>query len=82
MPTAVNKLTAQIGSSTDRKTVIIDDDVTLKDALEQQNIKYAGASVYLDGAAIQPGDLNKTFAALGCVDNAILTAVLKLDNAA
>jgi len=71
----------QVGTSTNRNTILIDDGETLKTAFERQRISLNGASVYLDGATIQAGDLNKTFSALGCKDTAILTAIAKLDNA-
>lgn len=71
-----------IGTNTNRKKVTIDPNRTLRSVLEENEINYAVAQLHMDGASLQPGDLDKTFSQLGIVDSCYLIAVVKADNAA
>ena len=70
-----------IGTNTRRETVIVEETRTLKSVLEENNIPYGTATVCLDGAPLQPGELNKTFTDFGVTESAYLLAVVKADNA-
>lgn len=76
-----------IGNTTSRKNVIIDENTTLRAALEQNGVDYAIGQTSLDGATLNPGELNKTFAEMGVdgtpgKDKCYLMVVVKADNAA
>jgi len=76
-----------IGNTTSRKNVIIDENITLRAALEQNGVDYAVGQTSLDGATLNPGELNKTFVEMGIdgtpgKDKCYLMVVVKADNAA
>lgn len=70
-----------IGTNTDRKRVTIDPSKTIKSVLDENEVNYAVATLHLDGATLQPGDMNKSFAEMGITDSCYLIAVVKADNA-
>lgn len=72
-----------VGNNLSRKNVTIEDETatTLKSVLEENQIDYTRFSVNLDGATLQPGDLEKTFADFGITNSCFLLAVTKMDNA-
>ena len=55
---------------------------TIRAALEEQNIDYHVAPPSLDGYTLRGAELDKTFAEMGAVDGAILSCIIKTDNAA
>lgn len=63
-------------------SAIIDENTTLRDALEQAGIDYASGMTSLDGVTLQPGDIDKTFADFGVTDRCYLCVVAKAQNAA
>ena len=76
-----------IGNTTSRKNVIIDENTTLRAALEQNGVDYAIGQTSLDGATLGAGELNKTFVEMGIdgtpgKDKCYLMVVVKADNAA
>jgi len=73
---------AIIGNNISRSQSIIDENTTLRDALEQANIDYAIGMTSLDGVTLKAGDLDKTFADFGIEDHCYLMNVVKADNAA
>lgn len=78
----VNPIKLKIGTNTKRETVIVDDNITPKKALEQQCIEYGVATVSLDGCPLDVKQMNMTLAELGVKDSAMLIAVIKTENAA
>lgn len=75
-----------MGNNVDRDNYIVDEGKTLKAALEENNIPYDKGVMYLDGASLNPGDLNKTFKDLGYSgeeghNKCTLISVVKADNA-
>ena len=77
---------AIVGNNVKRETVLVPHTSTLRDALEQGGIEYSTGVMHLDGASINPGDLNKTFEELGYdgsagKDRCFLLNVAKADNA-
>lgn len=65
-----------------RHTEPISEDNTIREILDANHVNYAASVVQLDGCALRPGDMDKTFADFGITDNCYLTAVVKADNAA
>lgn len=71
-----------VGNNVNRETVIVSPETTLRTVLEQNEIDYSRGVMHLDGATLQPGDLDKTFAAFGITEKCFLLNVVKADNAA
>lgn len=72
-----------VGNNMKRERVLVEDTATLKSVLEQADIDYASGNgvTTLDGAPLQAGELNKTFADFGVTEKATLIRVVKADNA-
>lgn len=70
-----------IGNNVKRETKIVDENVTLRQALEDAGVDYTKGSVNMDGATLGPGDLDKTFAQHGITEKCFLLQVVKADNA-
>ena len=71
-----------MGNNVKRKTEILDENTTLREALETAEIDYTIGMMNLDGSPLQPGDLDKTFADFGIAEKCYLLSVVKADNAA
>ena len=76
-----------VGNNINRKNVFVEEASTLREVLEANGVDYARYPVSLDGATLQPGDLNKSFVEMGFdgtpgKDSCFLLAVAKADNAA
>lgn len=71
-----------VGNNVKRDNVIVDSNVTLRSVLEDANIDYTKGTMHLDGATLQPGDLDKTFDQMGITEKCFLLNVVKADNAA
>lgn len=63
-------------------TDTVSDTSTLREVLEANDIDYTRGSMALDGATLQPGDLDKTFADFGITEKCWLISITKADNAA
>jgi hypothetical protein len=70
-----------IGTNTNRKKITIDANKTIKDTLDENGVNYSVATLHMDGATLQPGEINKTFAEMGVTESCYLIAVVKADNA-
>jgi hypothetical protein len=70
-----------IGTNTNRKKITVDANKTIKDTLDENNVNYSVATLHMDGATLQPGEINKTFAEMGVTESCYLIAVVKADNA-
>lgn len=68
-------------TATTRKTVTVDPNQTVRTVLEENNIDYDVAPVFLDGAQLNVGEHDKTFTELNIKEKCILTAVVKTANA-
>ena len=73
---------ATIGNNVSRRPYTIDENTTLRQALEQAGIDYSIGMTSLDGTTLQPGDLDKSFAQFGITERCFLLNVVKADNAA
>ena len=71
-----------MGNNVKRKVEILDENTTLRKALEDAEIEYATGIMNLDGSTLNPGDLDKTFADFGITEKCYLLNVVKADNAA
>ena len=72
---------ATVGNNVSRQNLIVDENTTLKAALEQAGVDYTRGSITLDGATVPAGGLNKTFAEYGVTESCYLLNVAKADNA-
>jgi len=70
-----------IGTNTNRKAVNVDPNRTIKSVLDENEVNYTVGILHLDGATLQPGEINKTFADFGITDSCYLIAAVKADNA-
>lgn len=71
----------KIVTNAQRKTILTDENNTVRQVLEANEVNYAQAPVYIDGAPLKVGDHDKTFANLGITEACMLTAVIKTENA-
>ena len=70
-----------VGNNVKRESVVIDENTTLRKALEDANIDYTTGTMHLDGAPLMAGELDKTFADFGIGEKCFLLNVVKADNA-
>ncbi len=70
-----------IGNNVKRDSVIVDEETTLRDCLEANGVDYSRGTMHLDGATLNPGDLDKTFSEFGIKRACFLLNVVKADNA-
>ena len=71
----------KIVTNTGRKTIVTDENNTVRTVLEANDVNYETAPVYIDGAPLQIGDHDKTFTQLGITEKCMLTSVVKTQNA-
>jgi len=71
-----------MGNNVKRKTEILDEATTLREALEGAEIDYTTGIMNLDGSTLNPGDIDKTFADFKIIEKCFLLNVVKADNAA
>ena len=75
-----------VANNVKRSSPIVDENMTIRQVMEQEGIDYSRGITSLDGSPLQPGDLNKTFASFGYNseeghNRATLLNVVKADNA-
>lgn len=70
-----------IGNNLSRTNILTDSSRTLRSVLEEGNIDYTRGMMHLDGASLQPGDLDKSFDDFGITERCYLLNVVKVDNA-
>lgn len=70
-----------VGNNVKRESVIVDENTTLRATLEDNGVDYSRGTMHLDGASLNPGDLDKTFDQLGIKEKCFLLNVVKADNA-
>jgi len=69
-----------VGNNVKREQVIVPATTTLRQVLENAGIDYATrGTIHLDGATLNPGDLDKTFAQFGITEKCFLLQVVKAD---
>ena len=70
-----------MGNNVKRSSEILDENTTLREALEDAEIDYTTGIMNLDGSTLSPGDLDKTFSDFGIAEKCYLLNVVKADNA-
>ena len=70
-----------MGNNVKRKSEILDENTTLREALEDAGIDYTTGVMNLDGTTIDTDELDQTFADFGITDKCYLLNVVKADNA-
>ena len=65
-----------------KKVITVSEDATIREVLDENHVNYAVGVTSLDGIALRPGDMDKTFAEHGITDACFLSCVFKADNAA
>ena len=68
-------------SNTGSDMVIVSNTKIIKDVLADNEFDTTRGQILIDGAALKPGDINKTFADLGITDQCFISCVTKVDNA-
>lgn len=71
----------KIVTNAQRKTIVTDENNTIREVLEANEVNYANAPVYIDGSPLGIGDHDKTFKQLGIAEKCMLTSVVKTENA-
>jgi len=69
-----------MGNNLKRTSEILDENTTLREALEEAGIDYTIGVMNLDGSTLEPGDLDMTFADFGIKEKCYLLNVVKADN--
>lgn len=82
----IHMLRLTIANNMKRANVLVDENTTLREALESNEFDFSRGLLHLDSAPLQAGELNKTFADLGYdgtpgKDRAFISCVVKADNA-
>lgn len=70
-----------ISTIDERKSVIVDEGMSPKQVLDQENINYQRATLMLDGLVLDAGTANKSLASLGINVECALAVSIKMDNA-
>lgn len=74
-------ISVTVGTNTSKTVVIVTAEKTPKEVLQQAQVDYSQATVHLDGAILNAGEMNKSLADNGIVgDKCLLIAVIKTDN--
>lgn len=72
----------KLGTTTTRKTVIVDDSKTPKELFMENDIELTGdVSIQLDGDRLGTREMDKSLTELGVHDTAMLLAVVNTKNA-
>ena len=82
MPTEI--IEVSVGSSTQRKTVQVNSNMTAAEVFEQEGITYDGAVIYFNGAPMDYAQLDQplnTFSLRAAGRTNLLTAIVKADSA-
>ena len=64
-----------------RNAVMVEDDQSIKEILDDNGINYSRASVMIDGMTLTADQLRKTLSDLGTVGDCIIATCVKMDNA-
>ena len=71
----------RLSTNTERKTITVDPETSIRNVLEDNNIDYSRTPIYLDGAPLEAGSMDKTFADYNIAEHCVLTAIVKTNNA-
>lgn len=73
---------ATIGNNVQRKKVHLNPNTTLNQAIAETGLDFTLMQMHLDGEALDPEDLDRTFADHGITDLCFLIGVVNTKNAA
>lgn len=68
-----------VGNNMKREAKIVESTATLRTVLSDAGLDYTRGGVHLDGASLNPGDLDKSFADFGIKESCFLLQVVKTD---
>lgn len=71
----------KVANNTQRKTIIVDGNTTIRECFEQAGIPFTKALVSLDGRNVSSDKLDTPLSELTCADEVSLMAIIKNDNA-
>lgn len=75
-------LRVTIGTTTERNTVIVDENMTLRQALRDNNVEVSpSVTIMLDGTPMIPSQLDSSFASFGLTESCMLIATINTKNA-
>lgn len=74
-------ISVKVGTNNGRETVLVEDTKTIRNILEDNEVSYETATVYLDGSSLKPGDMDKTLESFGIKEACFLVAATKSVNA-
>lgn len=69
------------GNNLTRSSELVNPNTTIRSFCEDNMPNYASATITLDGSALRPGDIDKTFADFGITERCYLLSIVKQDNA-
>ena len=78
---ATHIVSVKIGTNTNRSTINVTSDKTIRQLLEQEGINYATTTIFLDGDTIHAGDMDKTLNDFNIGDTCYIIASQKTENA-
>lgn len=70
-----------VGTTTQRNEKLYSGSTSIREILEDNAVDYSVAQVMLDGASLQPGDMDKTLSDMNVTEKCMLIAVVKAANA-
>lgn len=70
-----------VGTTTQRNEKNYTAGTTIRSILEDNAIDYSVSQIMLDGASLQPGDMDKTLADMNVREKCMLVSVVKAANA-
>jgi hypothetical protein len=70
-----------VGTSTSRVNKLYQGGTSIRTILEDNAVDYSTAQIMLDGANLQPGDMDKTLSDFNITEKCMLVAVVKAANA-
>lgn len=70
-----------VRTNVSKETYNVESDTTLRTVLEEAGVDYTKGFLTLDGAAIAPGNMDKTFDDFGITEKTYVNQCVKADNA-
>lgn len=70
-------ITLTITTTTNRKTVIVDGNKTVKDILAEQNVDYTESAIHLEGLPLNTNEMGQALNTLVTGDAAMLNVIVR-----
>lgn len=68
-----------VGTTTQRKSVIVPKTTTIRSILEENDIDYTVGTIHIDGASLTPGEIDKDLEQFGVTEKCNIIVVVKGD---